>query len=126
MSLLDDNEKVTPEFLVSRGFTINTNSPTSTWYGLLILLPPSNNPFLIRPYYQIRYYVKHKNDNVPGKIILRGEMGTRTKTHILMKLSNPEDILDFEAKIFKIKQYICNIWDFKPEELIEKEIGDKW
>ena len=116
MSILSEIEcRVTEGFLVDNLFTRNKYCEKSVWWGANILLPKPTNPFLVRPYYQVRYYSEGTKQ---GFIMLRGQMGLgRSKARVMCK-KKVCDCIEFLTALEDFKGVLCKIWEFKKEDLV--------
>ena len=113
MSILSEIEcNVTEGFLVDNLFTRNQYCEKSVWWGANILLPKPTNPFLVRPYYQVRYYSEGTKQ---GFIMLRGVMGFRSRVMCRKKVC---DCIEFLTEMEHFKDIICEYWKLKKEDLM--------
>ena len=113
MSILSEIEcRVTEGFLVDNLFTRNKYCKKSVWWGANILLPKPTNPFLVRPYYQVRYYSEGTKQ---GLMMLRGEMGFKSRVMYRKKVC---DCIEFLTALEDFKEVLCKIWEFKKEDLV--------
>lgn len=120
MSILSGLEcSITEGFLVDNLFTKNKYCEKSVWWGANIFLPKSDNPFLIRPYYQVRYYT---SGGLEGYLILRGEMGFGNHKARQISRKKVEDCIDFLTAIERFKEIICKDWKFGKEDLVVTKI----
>ena len=113
MSILSEIEcRVTEGFLVDNLFTRNKYCKKSVWWGANILLPKPTNPFLVRPYYQVRYYSEGTKQ---GLMMLRGEMGFKSRVMYRKKVC---DCIEFLTEMEHFKDIICEYWKLKKEDLV--------
>lgn len=120
MSILSELEcSITEGFLVDNLFTKNKYCEKSVWWGANIFLPKSVNPFLIRPYYQVRYYSEGTKQ---GLMILRGEMGFGNHKARVMCRKRVCDCIDFLTAMERFKEVICDGWEFDKEDLVVTKI----
>ena len=113
------NDEIDEGFLMNNLFTRNQYCEKSVWWGANIFLPKSDNPFLIRPYYQIRYYTSGSNE---GCLILRGEMGFGRHKARQISRKRVEDCIDFLTAIERFKEIICKDWRFTKDQLEVKKM----
>lgn len=120
MSILSEIEcSVTEGFLVDNLFTRNQYCEKSVWWGANILLPKSKNPFLVRPYYQVRYYSEGTEQ---GFIILRELTGIGYSKARVMCKKKVCDCIEFLTAMEYFKEVLCKIWKFKKEDLVVTKI----
>ena len=116
MSILSEIEcSVTEGFLVDNLFTRNQYCEKSVWWGANILLPKPSNPFIVRPYYQVRYYSEGAKQ---GLIMLRGKMGIGCSKARVMCKKRVCDCIEFLTEMEHFKDIICKNWEFKKEDLV--------
>lgn len=116
MSILSEIEcSVTEGFLVDNLFTRNQYCEKSVWWGANILLPKLTNPFLSRPYYQVRYYSEGTKQ---GFIMLRGQMGLGCSKARVMCKKKVCDCIEFLTEMEHFKDIVCEYWKLKKEDLM--------